>query len=429
MASGASWSGCRICLLLIVALDCVASGTQCGEADAPACPSCPASHIRRCGNQRVRRNFLSLSYAERKSLFAAMDAIKTTSWTDGLQRFGPKFKPYDYFVQRHAQAQTSPLSDRAHGGPWFHPYHRLLVLEYEEVLLTVDSSIKALPYWDITHGHDGVLGPDELEFGSVVGTGDDFRVTDGYFGHWTVGHFNESLANASGNDGYYTGNDKGEIRSASNNPRTDGITRYPNCSGSSVTNADFDRCANLVGTIDDYHRCVSERRTAFHGSLHSEAHVWLGSRMPPEDSSCQVSSEKLPRGNTEVMLGDMFDVATSVNDPIWMLHHANIDRNAFHFTLRNHDKASVYYGYRATPGNDMWFDLYEPTVEKGLLLLDVVTSRQPFLGSDLGLSEIGGPSGPLTVADSLCWIGATTGLYTYDSVVNVACGDMLMHEM
>ena len=399
----------------------VVSRYQCGQVNTPSCPVCPAI-AQRCGKQRVRRNFIMLPDNIRRSILTAIDTIKTTSWAEGLVTYGPKFKTYDYFVQRHAQAQTDPLSDRAHGGSWFVAYHRLFVLEFEEVLLAINPSIEALPYWDIAEGFAEVLGDGELEFGSMVGTGEDYRVIDGYFGGWRINKLNQTLATVAGNDGYYSGNAKGELRTERNNPRTNGITRYPVCEGPSLTKLDFNRCAALVSSsIDEYMECLSEFRTPYHGSLHSEAHMWLGSRVPPEDPSCTPLDGSAAEDSSMPVLGDFFDVTTSVNDPIWMLHHANIDRAAFHFQHTNKQHAGTYHSYRAATGSGMWFELYGPAAMKGLLLLDVITPRQPFRGSDLGFDRIGGPVGELTVADSFCWANPSSGLYTYDTVVATAC--------
>ena len=58
-------------------------------------------------------------------------------------------------------------------------WHAAFVLEFENSLLAIDGSIKALPYWDATKTTPSVFT--DKYFGSAPGTGEGSRVIDGAF--------------------------------------------------------------------------------------------------------------------------------------------------------------------------------------------------------------------------------------------------------
>ncbi|KAI9594606.1 hypothetical protein BDF19DRAFT_343974, partial [Syncephalis fuscata] len=85
-----------------------------------------------CSSIRGRREIRTLSDEERNRFFAAVRALQS----------GPRPTVYDRFVQTHYNARQV-----AHGWPWFLPWHRAFIREFERRLQEKDSSVM-LPYWD-----------------------------------------------------------------------------------------------------------------------------------------------------------------------------------------------------------------------------------------------------------------------------------------
>ncbi|KAI9216791.1 hypothetical protein BC828DRAFT_392764 [Blastocladiella britannica] len=87
------------------------------------------------GNRRVRKEFNDLSQAEVKSLQDGIRAIYTTG----------KIKP---FVDMHIQ-----LASEAHNTPQFLLWHRVMVYNYETLLLQNAPGLQGLPYFDATYSY------------------------------------------------------------------------------------------------------------------------------------------------------------------------------------------------------------------------------------------------------------------------------------
>ena len=80
---------------------------------------------------------------------------------------------------------------------------------------------------------------------------------------------------------------------------------------------------------------------------------------------------------------------TSPNDPIFMFHHANLDRNAKQWMANNEDRRAAAYGYPTSGTID--------GRSEGMFLADVASSAFPFTAQNLGLdATIINPSAALT---------------------------------
>src|SRR5262249_27421044 len=88
----------------------------------------------------VRKNQSTLTSAEKEAFVNAVKTLKNT-YPDGS-----KLSVYDQFVEEHHEAFSS---GQAHGGPAFLAWHREFLLQFEQALQTVDSSV-TIPYWDFT---------------------------------------------------------------------------------------------------------------------------------------------------------------------------------------------------------------------------------------------------------------------------------------
>jgi tyrosinase len=222
-------------------------------------------------NLRIRRNVLSLSKTDIRRLTSAFDTLK-------------RDQIYDTFVERHFNAM-----EVAHQGPFFLPWHRKFVEEMEAALLAIDPSIKALPYWP----WEKSSGQGSLWTASAFGPDGDPRnngiVKTGPFADW------QALI--------YVVNDEGE---GSLKPRqTKGLVRRL---GRGVSRLPTQKHVDSLYKIRRYDsapwntQAISFRNQCegwYGPGLHNLVHIWVG--------------------------GDM-TAATSPNDPIFFLHHANIDR-------------------------------------------------------------------------------------------------------
>jgi tyrosinase len=174
----------------------------------------------------------------------------------------------------------------AHRGAFFLPWHRKFVEEMEAALMAIDQSIIALPYWpsEMSSGRGSLwttnsFGPDgDPTNGDTVQTGP--------FAHWRALIFNVSTGRLE--------------------PRqTEGLVRQL---GRSVSKLPTPKDVESLYKIGQYDtdpwntEAISFRNQCegwYGPGLHNLVHNWVG--------------------------GDM-TAGTSPNDPIFFLHHANVDR-------------------------------------------------------------------------------------------------------
>jgi tyrosinase len=185
---------------------------------------------------------------------------------------------YDDFVRRHFDARSV-----AHGGPLFLPWHRVFLEELESALRGVDSAIEALPYWPWEQNSGiGSLWTDD-SFGPDGDSGHGNRVLSGPFASWQALILNTVT---------------GQLE-----PRTTlGLVRNlssPNSLPSQAT------VQNILAGDSAYPDARPDIETS---PLHNAIHSWVG--------------------------GDM-TVMTSPNDPIFFLHHCNVDRLWWEWQLDN----------------------------------------------------------------------------------------------
>ncbi|WP_337059679.1 tyrosinase family protein [Kineococcus sp. G2] len=238
----------------------------------------------------VRKNILDMPLEEVRRFTAALDVLKE----DGT---------YDDFTRRHMTAMndaTPAGSARnvAHQGPAFLPWHRASLLELENALLAVDPSLPGLPYWrwereSRLNGGD----PRRSRFwtadyvGSDGSAGSGNRVLDGPFASWVA------LIHQGSTGAFVPRSTPGLIRRLGRDPH--GTTTFPD--EAQVTDA-VDRytvydAAPWDATVAGFRN----RMEGWHGGsrLHNQVHLWVG--------------------------GDML-LGTSPNDPVFWLHHCNVDR-------------------------------------------------------------------------------------------------------
>lgn len=223
---------------------------------------------------RVRKNHLSLNQAERKRF---VDAVLE------LKRKGV----YDELVKHHRQAMPpmggAVMRKMAHRNPWFLPWHRQVLLRFERELRKVDARVN-LPYWDWLDDRSKSSPLWGADFMGGTGSGRKDHVADGPFayaaGHWRLtvqsdGLRDPALRRALGREGRLPS--KAQIRGA--------LKRTP-----------YD-----TAPWDDMERTRPGRgfRPTLEHIVHDPVHMWVGGTM---------------------------ELSTSPNDPVFFLHHANVDR-------------------------------------------------------------------------------------------------------
>jgi tyrosinase len=216
----------------------------------------------------IRKNQASLTAAERAAFVAAVKALKANG-------------TYDAFVAQHRAAFLAGVNDPAHGGPGFLPWHREYLRRFERALRAVNPGV-SLPYWDWTVTSSPTAQLWATDFMGGNGSGPNQQVTTGPFAHatgqWTL-----------------TIRDPGETRPF--------LRRSFGAMGQLPTAAAVQSANGVVPYDSSPWNRTSSTSTSFRnrleGVIHNPGHMWVG--------------------------GSMMDMS-SPNDPVFWLHHCNIDR-------------------------------------------------------------------------------------------------------
>lgn len=318
-------------MVLIVAQDTASAGSP-GHAAEPADPV------------RVRKNVTALTAQERQEYVGAVLALKSAP-----SPFDPQLSYYDQFVAWHLSLYPCALAHdmtRAHGGPMFLPWHRLFLLLFEDALRQVSGKPITVPYWDWTDpaGARAVFADDFM--GGDGDPDDGFAVNSGPFrkGEWDLRvhpiglewsasatpHLTRRFASFPGFETLPT---PGDVTWLLDRPRYD-VAPYdpasdPNRSFRNALEGFWQRLGQTSIPTGSMTCGPDGVMTVTSGpGLHNLVHAWVGGLL-----------ETTPEGPK---LGTMF-LPTSPNDPVFFLHHANIDR--------------LWSGWQETHG----IDSYEPS--------------------------------------------------------------------
>ena len=263
---------------------------------------------------RVRKNAALLTNDEWTRYLNAVVTLKHTFPA------GSSVSIYDQLVAMHLcvwglLGGTGPAggTDGAHNGPAFLPWHREYLRRYEEALAAVDPGV-SLPYWNWGLGSDAETTDlfQDNRMGPRGGT-----VTSGYFAQtatpqnplgWTIHPNLRPFASALRRTG------------------TSGVGSLP--SEAAVTEA-------LQKSTYSTFRPALERGSGLspgHGNMHNGVHGWMG--------------------------GDMGRM-TSPNDPIFFMHHAQVDRiwaswQREHSGVASYNDANISVGQGHGPNDNMW---------------------------------------------------------------------------
>lgn len=238
----------------------------------------------------TRKNQATLSAGEKSAFINAVLALKNNVPSQiGLSN------RYDDYVQIHMDSMmTDP--GWAHRGPAFCPWHRVLLRNLELDLQAVDATVN-LPYWDWTvqNSSDPTVAGSPWADNFMGGNGDsgqDDKVMTGPFrfdaGNWSINVRMGTPSGSEKDDTIYLRRRFGVLTPTLPTPAN---------VKSALAVVPYDATQWNMNTQPSFRNRLEGWYGA--GSINNRVHVWVGGNMMP---------------------------MTSPNDPVFFLHHCNIDR-------------------------------------------------------------------------------------------------------
>ncbi|MCA9705026.1 MAG: tyrosinase family protein [Myxococcales bacterium] len=288
---------------------------------------------------RIRRSWSTLDDAAKKQVidgFVALKQVTAGSGKPGASRAeydsicGPVGQPayarnlYDYYVEAHMNAFLSmgtPMeahTQMSHMGPQFLPWHRYLLLRIEADLAEVTGDPAfALPYWD---WQDCLADGDpktctEIFQREFLGTGgscdDDARTVEGYL---TDQGFQLNIT-TQGNSMF--------VPEAIVCNQSRPLHRQVGCVDlvpGVPTQAEIDEIfARTTYDAAPYDHCQTEEDVSFRQYLE-------GYDNDDTQMTCVAAGCKMHSAGHIFTGADMYESSGSPNDPIFFMHHAQVDR-------------------------------------------------------------------------------------------------------
>jgi tyrosinase len=246
-----------------------------------------------------------------------------------------------------SEPQDPEYRNGAHRGPVFLPWHREFLLNVEADLRSINKGL-FIPYWDWTADatlkdpHKAVVWSEDFMGGNGVES-DDWRVGNGPFafktGNWPIPkeHGGPALQRRFGFE-------VNPLPAAEDVALALAETLYdtPNYNSSPFTTGFRNRLEGWITKRGDY-------RVKTEGSqLHNRVHLWVGGSMLP---------------------------MTSPNDPVFFLHHCNVDRIWAIWQAQqrqdNPDGAPHYAPLRDGPPGHNLHDVLKPWTQTVEDVLDI----------------------------------------------------------
>ncbi|MFZ4477044.1 MAG: tyrosinase family protein [Saprospiraceae bacterium] len=248
----------------------------------------------------LRRNINSFTQTEMDEFTSAILAMKNRP-----SLFDAAINAYDYFVVLHMDASLEHTS-AAHHSPGFNPWHREFLLRFEQELRVSTNNPKyTLPYWDWTDNASFTKIFNANAFGGNGAPMDSFIVQNGRFGK-TANQFRINYFPISIPDTAYSPHIKRHFA------WLPGITSLP-------TNQDIQTLMSKtvydVAPWDYYADTSASFRNYLEG-------FWNGPNTNP--LFAQIGDGL--HGRVHIFIGGNMVSNASPNDPVFFLHHANVDR-------------------------------------------------------------------------------------------------------
>jgi tyrosinase len=277
----------------------------------------------------VRRSWATLSSSERKHVIDAFVALKKkTSLTWSYQSYcqSPEYGPpppytknaYDYFVELHIAAFTMLSStgeaadgtNMPHKGPMFLPWHRELLLRLEHELRSASGDPGfALPYFDWTSDPSAIF--------STADIGDQ--------GNCLAGNVSGYIVDQGFAANIFTDVARGSVtstRSVVCGPKP--LTRGAGCIAPPYNVLPTSTEVAAATTISTYD--VAPYDTSVDQTQSFRDYVEGFTNATPADPLCSVGGCDM-HGRVHLWVGGaMSSGGGTPNDPIFFLHHANVDR-------------------------------------------------------------------------------------------------------
>lgn len=263
--------------------------TACGgdDADTPEPPP-------------VRKSATSLTPEERTEFVQTLHKMKQMP-----SQYNPTLNAYDYFVDLHVQAFEDHSG--AHMAPGFLPWHREFLRRFEEELRRASSNADmTVPYWDWTEAEsvEKIFADDFL--GSDGDPENNYFVKTGPFrkGQWTMAdNYDDTddewdeeidpdmqLERAGLQRKFDWEGDFGPLPTVT---EVDDLLTTPRLYDVAPYDTTADSAVSMRNYLEGF-RGKGER-----SAMHNVVHLWVGGQM---------------------------QTASSPNDPVFFLHHTNIDR-------------------------------------------------------------------------------------------------------
>ena len=243
----------------------------------------------------IRKDQSKLTDAEKKTFVTAILALKQAP--SMLHPGAPNASRYDDYVELHVKAMMSMPDGWAHTGPAFFPWHRVLLLQFERDLQQAanDPSL-GIPYWD------WIKDPALPAFLGGDGKPDkNYEVTDGPFTRdaWT---FNvvDSPGAATHLQRRFGWGDLDANQAPTQMKLPDAAAQDAALKVRWYDGVPWDATAPASNSF----------REGAEVDLHNRVHRWVGGFWT---------------AGGDVASGTMMQM-TSPNDPVFWLHHCNLDR-------------------------------------------------------------------------------------------------------
>jgi tyrosinase len=253
-----------------------------------------------CNHLPIRKSITTYSQTQMDSLTNAILAMKNR-----VSQFNPSFNAYDYFVNLHYDASAEHFSN-AHHSPGFLVWHREFLLRFEQELrVSTNNPSYTLPYWDWVNNtaFTKVFSPNA--FGGNGLPTDDYIVQNGRFGKGS-GQFKVNIYPISIPDSIpsiYIKRHFSWLPTINTLPDMQDINRMMSKTVYDTAPWDYysDTAVSFRNYLEGYWNGPNTNPTLAQvgDGLHGRVHLFIGGNM--------VSN-------------------SSPNDPVFFLHHCNVDR-------------------------------------------------------------------------------------------------------